>query len=309
MKKHKLGSTGYEISSIGLGTVQFGVDYGYTQKKTQQEVNHILQSAWECGINMLDTASEYGDSEKKIGIFMAQNDAEFVIFTKLKKIDKETAQERRMLEQAMNDSVEHSLENLQVQTLDFLLLHQAETFLIENSNLYECVHQLKKDGLIRGFGISVYEQAEVTAALEHGHETIDFFQFPYNIFDQRFRPLSKELKKKNIGAITRSAFLKGIIPSRIEDIPDELEKLVPYKEQAQKVASQMGITVAELALLFVTQNENLTSAILGVDSAEELKQNVDVINKYEKLELHEKQLDKLEVKDVNLIDPRKWKSF
>ena len=60
----------YDISKFGLGTVQFGLDYGFTKRKTQDEVNSILKTAVDNDITLIDTAREYGDSEEKIGNFI-----------------------------------------------------------------------------------------------------------------------------------------------------------------------------------------------------------------------------------------------
>ena len=76
----------YEISKFGLGTVQFGLDYGFTKRKTQDEVNDILQTAVENHITLIDTAREYGDSEDKIGKFMDNYKNNFVVATKLQLI-------------------------------------------------------------------------------------------------------------------------------------------------------------------------------------------------------------------------------
>ena len=80
-------SNNFNLSNFGLGTVQFGLDYGFTKRKTQDEVNVILKTAVDNDINLIDTAREYGDSEEKIGNFISENDNDFVIATKLKLID------------------------------------------------------------------------------------------------------------------------------------------------------------------------------------------------------------------------------
>ena len=77
----------YEISKFGLGTVQFGLDYGFTKRKTQEEVDSILNTANNNGITLIDTAREYGDSEEKIGNFLENYKNNFVIATKLRLID------------------------------------------------------------------------------------------------------------------------------------------------------------------------------------------------------------------------------
>ena len=58
------------ISRIGLGTVQFGCDYGFTKEFKQNRVDEILECCIKHNINLLDTAREYGNSEQKIGEFI-----------------------------------------------------------------------------------------------------------------------------------------------------------------------------------------------------------------------------------------------
>ena len=87
MLMNNFKKSNYEISKFGLGTVQFGLDYGFTKRKTQNEVNDILRTAFNNGITLIDTAREYGDSEDKIGNFMANYKNNFVVATKLRIID------------------------------------------------------------------------------------------------------------------------------------------------------------------------------------------------------------------------------
>ena len=75
---------GRKISRLGLGTVQFGLDYGYTKKLSQREVDSILDGCAGAGIRFLDTARDYGDSEKKIGNYFKRHPrAGWVVATKL----------------------------------------------------------------------------------------------------------------------------------------------------------------------------------------------------------------------------------
>ena len=104
----------YKISKFGLGTVQFGLDYGFTKRKSQDEVNLILKTAVDNGITLIDTAREYGDSEDKIGNFIENYKNDFVIATKLRIIDELSDLSYKRLENKIYDSVEESLEKLKL---------------------------------------------------------------------------------------------------------------------------------------------------------------------------------------------------
>lgn len=299
----------YEISKFGLGTVQFGLDYGFTKRKTQDEVNSILQTASENGITLIDTAREYGDSEEKIGNFIENFNSDFVIATKLRLIDDLNHLNYANLKDSIYTSVEESLDKLQLNKIPILQLHQTVDELYKNDDFWVVINQLKEDKLIDLFGVSVYELPETQYMLMNQGDSIDFFQIPYNIFDRRFEDIQKQLEDNNIGLISRSTFLKGIIPCAIEDIPKGLEEIKPFKEGLIKVANECNVSVADLASVFVYYNDFINSTILGVDSPEELESNIKSITRFDKIMFENIDFDILRVNNDYLIDPRKWNNF
>lgn len=299
----------YQISKFGLGTVQFGLDYGFTKRKTQDEVNSILQTANDNGITLIDTAREYGDSEEKIGNFMDNFNSNFVIATKLRLIDDLNNLNYTNLKNNIYNSVEESLDKLQLNKIPILQLHQTVDEIYKNDDFWVVIKQLKEDNLIDLFGVSVYELPETKYMLENQGDSIDFFQIPYNIFDRRFEDIQKQLDENNIGLISRSTFLKGIIPCAIEDVPKGLEEIKPFKEELFKVANECNVSVADLASVFVYYNDFINSTILGVDSPEELESNIKSINRFDKIFFENIDFDILRVNNDYLIDPRKWNNF
>lgn len=299
----------YKISKFGLGTVQFGLDYGFTKRKSQDEVNLILKTAVDNGITLIDTAREYGDSEDKIGNFIENYKNDFVIATKLRIIDELSDLSYKRLENKIYDSVEESLEKLKLNKIPILQLHQTVSNLYENNDFWDIINQLKEDNLIDLFGVSVYELSETKNITENYGNFVDFFQIPYNIFDRRFDDIQKELEENNIGLISRSTFLKGIIPCSIDEIPEGLEDIKPYKENLINLANNCELTVAELASIFVYYNDYINSTILGVNSPEELENNINSINKFDENLLANVDFDALRINEDYLIDPRKWDGF
>lgn len=309
MLRNKLRKSNFSISKIGLGTVQFGLDYGFTKKKTQEEVNSILKVATENNINLIDTAREYGDSEKKIGIFMENYDNDFLVATKIQLMDDLNNLNHEKIKKHIYSSVNNSLDDLKLDKLPILQLHQSNKLLYSNEDFWNVIHDLKKDKLIDIFGVSVYEIEETKFILKHFSDYIDFFQIPYNIFDRRFDEIQTLLNKTSVDVISRSTFLKGIIPCPIDKVPNSLEGLKPYKYKLNVISKELDIELAQLALIFIYYNDFLASTVLGVDSAKELQFNVNSLDNFEKDILYDINFDDLEVKNLNLIDPRKWNDF
>ena len=309
MLMNNFKKSNYEISKFGLGTVQFGLDYGFTKRKTQNEVNDILQTAFNNGITLIDTAREYGDSEDKIGNFMANYKNNFVVATKLRIIDDLDDLNYTNLKNNIYGSVEESLEKLQFNMIPILQLHQTIDELYKNDDFWRVIHQLKEDKLIDLFGVSVYELSETKFITQNYNECVDFFQIPYNVFDRRFDDIQKELDENSIGLVSRSTFLKGVIPCSMDDTPKCLNDIKPFKQKLQDLADECGCSVAELASVFVYYNDYINSTILGVNSPEELESNIKSIDKFDKNILKNIDFDSLKIDDDYLTDPRKWDDF
>lgn len=301
--------TNFNLSNFGLGTVQFGLDYGFTKRKTQDEVNDILNTAVDNKINLIDTAREYGDSEEKIGNFMSEYDNDFVIATKLKLIDDVGSCDYESFRKNIFQSVNESLNNLNIDMIPILQLHQVDDSLYSNNDFWSCIQELKKEKLISKFGVSIYDVREGEFLLDNHGNLIDYLQIPYNIFDRRFDSIFNKIQNNNVDLITRSTFLKGIIPCSMEDVPDEINEIKPYKSKLESLSNKLNIPVDELALIFVYYNKNISSTILGVNSAKELENNVNCVNKFNESILDSVDFDDFKISNQKLIDPREWNSF
>ena len=298
-----------KLSNFGLGTVKFGLDYGFTKRKTQEEVNDILNVAVENDITLIDTAREYGDSEEKIGVFIKEFDNNFIVSTKLSLIDDLSNLTYSFLNNHIQNSIDQSLSNLNLDKIPILLLHQVDEKLYKNNDFWACINDLKQDNLICDFGVSVYDIDFTKSIIDMHGDIIDYLQIPYNIFDKRFDCLADEFEKNDIDIISRSTFLKGIIPSPMENIPNELKEIIPYKLKLNEMCNKLNIGVAELATLFVYYNQNISSTIFGVNSPQELETNIKTINEFDEDILDNVDFDDLTIEDSRLIDPRQWNEF
>ena len=268
-----------------------------------------LSTASDNGITLIDTAREYGDSEDKIGYFMENYKNNFVVATKLKLIDNIDNLNYTTLKRDIYNSIEESLDKLKLNKIPILQLHQTADKLYKNEDFWVVINQLKDDKLFDLFGVSVYELPETKYIAQKYNDCVDFFQIPYNIFDRRFDDIQKELDEHSIGLISRSTFLKGIIPCSINDVPQNLSDIKPFKRELQNLAEECGCSVADLASVFVYYNDYINSTILGVDSPEELESNIKSIERFDETLIKNIDFDNFRVNDDYLIDPRKWDNF
>ena len=299
-----------KISKIGLGTVQFGLDYGTTKAKTQDQVDAILDAALKAGINFLDTARDYGDSEKKIGSFLKRRKkAAFIIATKLARLDYAVFNDAVSLKKYYKRSIQESLEALGVDKIDVLQLHQIDRAILENPILWNVIHELKQEGSFEIFGISCYEKEEAGLVLNNLGGLLGAVQAPMNVLDKRMDGIAGSCRDKKAIFIARSLFLKGALTMPVRKLPKELKELEKYREALARFAAENGLSEAELAVLFVVSKESVTSAILGVDSAAEISQNAQTLDKLTDFKRLRSNLNIPSVRDNRLLDPRVWTSL
>ena len=180
---------GFEVSRLGIGTVQFGLPYGIANKTGQvdyDEVCSILESSVEKGITLLDTSRFYGTSEEILGKAIKELGAEkhFVISTKL---DLEKGFEQRQEEELVReaeDSLMKSLEAIGIDSVPFYLLH-TERYL-SLPGILEFVVEQKSKGLVKHIGVSVEKGPE--GAFEClRHSEVEVLQIAFNAVDGRWR--------------------------------------------------------------------------------------------------------------------------
>ena len=200
------------MSKIALGGVQFGIDYGVANNKGQvqiEEVQSILNYAKKNGVNILDTASGYGDSEGVLGKVGVDN---FQIITKTTSIKQGVNGVVRIFYQSLKNLKQKKAYGLLIHDIGEIEHKQFDTLLIE-------LARLKRQGLVKKIGVSVYNNQQIDYVLDNF--SIDLIQLPINILDQRLindESLVK-LKKHNVEIHARSALLQGLLLMSINTIP------------------------------------------------------------------------------------------
>lgn len=306
MKYLEIPTANLRISQITLGTVEFGMEYGLntpgkTTRPSRKEVEEIISTALEQGINLFDTAPGYGESEYLIGdILRRSRNAEVYVATKVGPFHSNQIDKNTVLK-----SLDSSLRRLQRDRLDLVQIHNASTEQLLHSPLMETLIRAREEGKIGAIGASTYGEKNALAAL--AHKDIDTLQIAYNLLDQRMAErVLPEAAKQGIILLKRSAFLKGALTPRRKYLPVQLKKLKTVAEMAARWAAQNNLELSEAALRFCLAAETSCSTLIGVSSSQEL---IAALATYKNGPLSDElQLEakKLALSDEKLIDPRFW---
>lgn len=298
------------LSRLGLGTVQFGLDYGFSVAKVQSAVDEILDSARELGITFIDTARAYGDSEAKIGDHLRRRSYPgLAVATKLAPLTRAVAMDPAALRRHVIASVSDSRAALGRDRLDIVLLHQSDDWLIQSELFWDTVAEVQTtEGLWGEFGVSVYDVPSARHVLAAAPAIVRAVEIPYNIFDRRFAALATEFERHRIRVISRSAFLKGLLPLPTAELPEWATDLVAAKRRLDDLAAAGRTSVADLALRSCLRARFIESTIVGVDSPLELRADVGSLPPRPDLEEILDEVDLIEV-DPEAMDPRRWLAF
>ena len=277
---------------LALGTVQFGLDYGVTNHDGQvaiDEVKNILDYAKDKGIDTLDTASGYGNSEQVLGEVGVNN---YQIITK-------TTPLKNGVDGVIKGFYQ-SLDNLNTGQVDGLLIHNIDDVKDKRfGDLFHKLNELKEEGLINKIGFSTYTPDQVYFLLENFD--FDLIQVPFNVFDTRLIKGGQlqALKKKNIEIHARSIFLQGVLLD-FDNLSSYFSKWKKQFDKYQSTVEKSGLSLLEYALNFTLNVQEIDKILVGVNSADQLKEIVQAKKK-------QSSLSAFPIDDIALLNPGLWK--
>lgn len=172
LPQRPLGSTGLNVSVLGLGTVKFGrnqkIKYPTFELPSDEAICQLLDDAQRYGINVLDTAPAYGIAEERLGKLLGTRRSEFILITKTGEEFADGESSYDFSAEHTRLSVERSLKRLKTNRLDCVLVHcpRNDFEVLSNSPVLETLRQLKERGDIRSFGASTNSVEGGLLALE-----------------------------------------------------------------------------------------------------------------------------------------------
>lgn len=260
---------------LGLGTVQFGVDYGISNqggRTSPQEAGRILSLAETLGIAVLDTAPLYGTSEEVLGSVLPAGHR-FRIVTKTPKFPRPKIEARDAAE--LKTVFRRSLEKLGAKSVHGLMIHDSDDLLRPGGELLvEAMEELKADGLASRIGASIYTGGQVDGLRSRFSRRLDILQAPVNILDQRLISSGrlKALKADGWEIHARSVFLQGVLLMDPSDLPPHFGSVRGRLEDLRAFLDGKGVAPLRAALGFVAGLAEVDSVVCGVNTADQLNE-------------------------------------
>ena len=279
MNYRRLGRTNLQVSEISLGTVELGMDYGIPVQGQHLQPSEVdaartLNCALDLGINLIDTARAYEESEAIIGRALKSRRNEYILATKISSLSWESYTGKELRKQ-VEASITESLRTLQTDTIDLLYIHNATPELIQHGEIVEIMRRAREAGYARFIGTTTYGEAAPLAVLEDGR--FDCIQVAYNLLDRQFEERVLPLAQANdIGVVIRSVLLKGALTYRYAHLPEELRELREVVNKVNSLCSAQNSSLLELAYRFVLAHPAVSTALVGTGRVHELEEIVSL---------------------------------
>ncbi len=283
---------------LGIGTVQFGVNYGIANKigkVAKIDQIKILDLANKHNISLIDTAINYGDSEKNLGEYGLEK---FNVVSKIPEIPKNLIN----VEKWITDQVKKSILKLGVKSLYGVLLHRANQLFDYDGKIITYLEKLKNDGLVKKIGISIYAPDELENIL--ANFSIDIVQAPMNLIDRRLKSSGylKLLKKKKIEVHIRSIFLQGLLLIKKDSLPLKFEKWKNLLEDWYYwLDENPKLSALDICINYIKSIHEIDKIIVGVDSCNQLE---EVLKSYSLTEQFD--FPEISCNDEQLLNPSNW---
>lgn len=284
------------MNRIVLGGAQLGLPYGILnggETLSREEVARILDTAVDHGIDSIDTAIAYGQSESIIGE-TSQN--RFNIISKLPPLPVDISN----VSEWVHSQVQGSLSRLKCTSLDALLLHRPQDLTgAQGAELYAAIGSLMAEKMIHRFGVSIYSPEDLEGII--GTFDIHVVQAPLNVFDRRILGVTNQLSALNIEVHVRSVFLQGVLIANPINRPQRFEPWSEHFALFDEWVRSSGVSAMACCMGFALQQPGIAKLVIGTTSAESLDEIMNSIpNSVLEAPTH------LQSSVEQLIDPRFW---
>lgn len=280
-----------------LGTVQLGLDYGINNrsgKPPRAEAYAILDLATAAGLGGLDTAAAYGEAEQLIGDYRrTHSGGQLPLITKFHYSSSHSPREQ----------LSRSLQRLAAERVDVLLFHAAADYRQHPEVLDELLAE-QAAGRIGKLGVSVYTAEEIESLIDQ--PAIEVIQAPFNLLDNEYYKGAALRRAQAAGKIihTRSVFLQGLFFKPPHELPQQLQPLAEALRQLQALQQAAGCSMQALALGYVLSKPYIEGVLIGVDSREQLAQNLAAARRLPAALVAA--IDALRVDQPLLLNPARW---
>lgn len=286
------------VRRLALGTVQFGLPYGVANTQGQVPLaaaEQMVRFAVERGMDTIDTAIGYGESEQALGKIGVGN---FNVVSKLLPLPESVADAGEWVLR----ETDASLARLKLDGLHGLLMHRSgDLHGPHGVTLYTAMQKLKADGRVKKIGISIYSPAELDVCA--GKFKFDLIQAPFNLVDHRLHANGwlQRLKSEGCEVHVRSAFLQGLLLMPQAAIPAKFAQWNSIWNTWHQWLQQTQTDAVSACLAYPLSFPQIDRVVVGANDLEQLRQIAAAAG-------HDAgyQLPDLGCNDENLINPAQW---
>jgi len=270
-----------EVTFLGFGALSIGRDWGYgtieqRQRPSEEEAGQILNNILDLGVNLVDTARAYHQSEERIGKHISSRRNEYILATKCGEHSSEPSTYYDFSYDAIKESIDRSLRLLKTDVIDLLQIHFGPNpaKVIEDGETLAAMKEAKKEGKIRFLGASI--DGDLATQLIRSRN-FDVMQMEYHLLNQKNKQNIQFAKERGIGVFIRTGIGRGLLTSRALEL---MNTDFPEKQkvgQLLELVGNDGDLLHALALEFLYQEEGISSVLLGTKSIERFKKNMQLL--------------------------------
>ena len=295
------------LSRLGLGTVQFGLDYGVSNRggrPPEREAAAILARAAATGVGFIDTAPAYGEAETLAGRYLPPGHG-LRIVTKTPALADVTIDARHGRQ--VLDGLAASLDRLKVGAVHGFLVHRSDDLARAGwQHLVDAMREARARGWTSRIGASVYNSGQL--ALVESRFRPELVQLPLNVLDRRAitSGMLARLKAAGIEIHTRSVFLQGLLLMEPQELP---EFFAPVRQTIVRLRGQWqqrGLSALGGCLAFALQQPEIDAVIVGVNRVKEFEQIAATVSSLPGADID---IDIDQPVDPAYLDPSRWPAF
>jgi aryl-alcohol dehydrogenase-like predicted oxidoreductase len=269
MEKRTLGNTGIEVTRLGVGGARVRSEHA-----TQEQVNALLNAMLDRGVNFIDTASGYLESERMIGEAIAGRRKEFFLETKTP-TDRDGGSGPNWSRESITAAIDGSLRDLKTDYLDIVLLHSCDAATLREGSAVEALMAARDAGKTRHIGYSG-DGEDALAAIETGVFAV--LQTSFNVVDQSgLDKVIPAARAAGMGVVAKRPIANGAFASA--ESPSEYADEYWSRSRSLEVPEGAPEDRLELSLRFTLSMEGIDTAIVGTKSREHALSNIALVEK------------------------------
>ncbi|MBU6409001.1 MAG: aldo/keto reductase [Verrucomicrobia bacterium] len=290
MRYRILGKTGLRVSAIGVGTWQFGGEWG--RDFSQADVDAILDAAAECGINLIDTAECYGPdhlSEKLIGNYLSRRDrSRWIVATKFgHRFKAFMDRDDDYSISGVRAQLDASLKALRLDAIDLYQFHSGSDAFFQNPDLWRFLAGCKRAGKVRQLGISILQRGSELQARDAAQAGVGALQVVYNRLDRRPETLYfPHAERHHLGVLARVPLASGLLSGKYKpgfvfpsnDVrsvfdAEKMKRDLAEVERLRQTEAPASVPLAQWAMAWCLKNPLVSAVIPGCKNPEQVRAN------------------------------------